>query len=165
MLKFAVIGAALALLAGTTTAMSIASASAAPKHAAADSVKVLHLISHQKSLQVIDIGTKGPSPGDQVIETTVDFQNGKPVDRSVINCVDITVSKRAFDVLCHGAMIFKNGQVEIQGETNFHTPFTVAVTGGTGAYQNVGGQLTAVRTIPHTTTDVLTLRLVFFETG
>jgi hypothetical protein len=165
MRKFAVIGAALALLAGTTAAMSVASASAAPKHAATDSVTVLHLISHQKSLQVIDIGTKGPSPGDQVIETTVDFQHGTPVDRSVINCVDITVSRRAFDVLCHGAMIFKNGQVEIQGETNFRTPFTVAVTGGTGAYQNAGGQLTAVRTIPHTTTDVLTLRLVFFETG
>ena len=33
MRKFAVIGAALALLAGTTAAMSVASASAAPKHA------------------------------------------------------------------------------------------------------------------------------------
>jgi hypothetical protein len=164
MRKFAVVGAALALLAGTTAAVSVASASAAPKNAAADSVKVLHLISHQKSLQVIDVGKRGPSPGDQVIETTLDFQHGAPVDRSVINCVDITVSKRGFDVLCHGAMIFKNGQVEIQGETNFHTPFTVAVIGGTGAYQNVGGQLTAVRTIPHTTTDVLTLRLVFFDT-
>jgi hypothetical protein len=59
----------------------------------------------------------------------------------------------------------KNGQVEIQGETNFHEPFTVAVTGGTGAYQNVGGQVTVVRTLPHTSTDVLRPRLVFFETG
>jgi len=165
MRKFAVIGATLALLAGSTAAMSIASASAAPKNGATSWVKVLHLISHQKSLRVIDVGKKGASPGDQVIETTADFQNGQPVDRSVINCVDITVSKRGFDVLCHGAMIFRNGQVEIQGETNFRTPFTVAVTGGTGAYQNVGGQLTVERTLPHTTTDVLTLRLVFFETG
>jgi len=61
-------------------------------------------------------------------------------------------------------VVFGTHKVEIQGETNFHTPFTVAVTGGTGAYQKVGGQVTAVRTIPHTTTDVLTLRLVFFET-
>jgi len=75
------------------------------------------------------------------------------------------VSKRGFDVLCHGAFIFSDGQVEFQGETNFHTPFTVAVTGGSGAYQNVGGQVTVVRTLPHTTTDVETLRLVFFETG
>jgi uncharacterized membrane protein YtjA (UPF0391 family) len=74
MRKFAVIGATVALLAGVTGATSIASA--APRSAATTSVKVLHLISHQTSLEVIDIGAKGNSPGDQVIETTVDFQNG-----------------------------------------------------------------------------------------
>ena len=163
MRKVAAIGAALAVLGGTTAVMSIASASAAPTSAVARSVKVLHLISHQTSLQVIDIGTKGPSPGDQIIETTVDFQNGKRVDRSVLNCVDITVTARGFDVLCHGSLVFGDGQVEFQGETNFHTPFTVAVTGGSGDYQHVGGQLTVVRTLPHSTTDVETLRLVFFE--
>jgi hypothetical protein len=163
MRKLAAIGAALAVLGGTTVVMSIASASAAPTSAVARSVKVLHLISHQTSLQVIDIGKKGPSPGDQIIETTVDFQNGKRIDRSVLNCVDITVSKRGFDVLCHGSLVFRSGQVEFQGETSFHTPFTVAVTGGSGAYQHVGGQLTVVRTLPHSTTDVETLRLVFFE--
>jgi hypothetical protein len=128
-------------------------------------VKVLHLISHQRSLQVIDIGKKGASPGDQIIETTADFQNGKKVDRSVLNCVVIGVIKRGFDVLCHGTLAFKNGQVEFGGETKFHEPFTVAVTGGTGAYQNVGGQLTVQRTLPHSSTDVETLRLVSFETG
>ena len=163
MRKFALIGAILALLAGSTAAMSIASASAAPKSAANQSVQVLHLISHQKSLQVIDIGKNGPSPGDQVIETTVDFVGGEQVDRSVLNCVDITVSSSGFDVLCHGTLIFKDGQVEFQGETNFQTPFTVGVTGGTGAYQSVGGQLTVEQTLPGTTTDVETLRLVFFN--
>ena len=145
--------------------MSIASASAAPKPAAEPSFKVLHLISHQTSLQIIDLGKKGASPGDQVIETTVDFQHGKRVDRSVLNCVDITATAHGFDVLCHGALVFKNGQVEIQGETNFHEPFTVAVTGGTGAYQKVGGHLTVERTLPDDTTDVETLRLIFFENG
>ena len=163
MRKFAIIGATLAVLGGTTAAMSIASASAAPNSTASSSVRILHLISHQTSLRVIDIGKKGPSPGDQVIETTVDFANGKRVDHSVLNCVDITVTTSGFDVLCHGALIFRDGQVEFQGETNFQTPFTVAVTGGTGAYQNVGGQLTVERTLPHTTTDVETLRLIFFD--
>jgi hypothetical protein len=163
MRKLAAIGAALAVLGGTTAVMSIASASAAPTSAAPRSVQVLHLISHQTSLQVIDIGTKGPSPGDQIIETTVDFQHGQRVDRSVLNCVDITVTARGFDVLCHGSLVFGGGQVEFQGETNFQTPFTVAVTGGSGAYQHAGGQLTVVRTLPHSTTDVETLRLVFFE--
>ena len=165
MRKFAVIGAALALLAGSAAAVSVASAPAASKPAAADSVKVLHLISHQRSLQVVDLGKKGPSPGDEVIETTADFQHGKQVDRSVLSCVLITIIGRAMDVLCHGDLVFKDGQVEFQGETNFHTPFSVAVTGGTGAYQRVGGQLTLVRTLPHSTTDVETLRLIFLETG
>ena len=76
MRKFAVITAALAVLAGTTAVMSIASAAAAPMAEAEPSVKMLHLISHQTSLQVIDIGEKGPSRGDLVIATTVGFQHG-----------------------------------------------------------------------------------------
>jgi hypothetical protein len=165
MRKFVVIGATLALLAGSTAALSIVSASAAPNNGATSSVRVLHLISKQKSLQLIDIGKKGPSPGDQVIETTADFQHGRRVAREALNCVAIAVTARGFDVLCHGAFVFGDGQVEFQGETNFHTPFTVAVIGGTGAYQNVGGQLTVERSLPHSTTDVETLRLVFFETN
>jgi len=164
MRKLATIAAALLVLGGATAAISVASASTSTKSESERSVQVLHLISHQRSLQVIDIGKKGPSPGDQVIETTVDFEHGRRVDRSVLNCVDITVSARGFDVLCHGALVFSDGQVQFQGETNFQTPFTVAVTGGTGAYQHVGGQLTVERTLPHSTTDVETLRLVFFET-
>ena len=114
-----------------------------------------------------------------MIETTADFQYGTQValtatghdspgplgpDRSVLTCVLITIIGRAMDVLCHGDLAFADGQVQFQGETNFHTPFSVAVTGGTGAYQNVGGQLTLERTLPGTTTDVETLRLVFFDT-
>src|SRR4051794_15998934 len=161
MRKLATIAAALVGLGGATAAISVASASS--KSEPERSVQVLHLISHQRSLQVIDIDKKGPSPGDQVIETTVDFEHGRRVDRSELDCVDITVSARGFDVLCHGALVFSDGQVQFQGETNFQTPFTVAVTGGTGAYQHVGGQLTVERTLPHSTTDVQTLRLVFFE--
>ena len=165
MRKFAIIGATLALLAGSTAAMSIASASAAPKSAATPEVKVLHLVSHQTSAKVIDLGKKGPSPGDQAIETTADFQNGKQVAREALTCVFITVTARGLDALCHGTFVFSDGQVEIGGETTFHAPFTVAVTGGTGAYQNVGGQLTVERTPPRSSTDIETLRLVFFETG
>jgi len=168
MRKFAIIAGALGLLAGATGGVTIASAaphSAARHSAAAPSVRVLHLISRQTSLNVLDLGKKGPGPGDQVMETTADFQNGKLVDHSFLNCVGVRITARGFQVLCHGAMVFADGQVEIQGETNFHTPFTVAVIGGTGAYQHVGRQITAERTLPDGTTDVLTLRLVFFETG
>ena len=169
MRKFAIIGATFGLLAGATGGVSIASAaphsSAAPHGATASSARVLHLISRQTSLNVVDLGKKGPSPGDQVMETTADFQHGKLVDHGYLNCVGIKVTGHQFHVVCHGAMVFPDGQVELQGETDFHEPFTVGVVGGSGAYQNVGGQITVERTLPDGTTDAETLRLVFFETG
>ena len=156
--------AAALLLVSALGAISIASA--APQHAATNKTKVLHLISHQVSLEVIDLGKKGDSPGDQVLESTVEFQNGQRVGRSILTCVAITfTSTRGPDVLCHGATVFHDGQIEFQGETTFTTPFTVAVTGGTGRYQNVGGQLTVERTLPNGIDDVETLRLIFFDTN
>ena len=169
MRKLAIIAATLGLLACATGGVSIASAaphsSAASHRAAEPSTKVLHLVSRQTSLNLLDLGKKGRSPGDQIMETTADFQNGKLVDHGYLNCVGIKVTAQGGHVLCHGAMVFADGQVEIQGETDFHEPFTVGVIGGTGAYQNVGGQITVERTLPDGTTDLETLRLVFFETG
>lgn len=156
--------AAAVLLVGALGAVSIASA--APQQAATSKTKVLHLISHQVSLKVIDLGKKGNSAGDVALESTVEFQNGQRVGRSVLTCVAITFSStRGPDALCHGATVFHDGQIEFQGETTFNTPFTVAVTGGTGSYQNVGGQLTVERTLPNGIDDVETLRLIFFETN
>jgi hypothetical protein len=156
--------AAAVLLVGALGAIS--TASAAPQQAATSKTKVLHLISHQVSLEVIDLGKKGDSAGDQVLESTVEYQNGQRVGRSVLTCVAVTFSStRGPDALCHGATVFRDGQIEFQGETTFTTPFTVAVTGGTGKYQNVGGQLTVERTLPNGVDDVETLRLIFFETN
>jgi len=169
MRRFAIIGAILGLLAGATGGVSIASAaphSTAAQHGAASpSARVLHLISRQTSLNIIDLGKKGPGPGDQIMESTADFLNGKLVDHGYLNCVGIKISGHRFHNLCHGAMVFPDGQIELQGDVDFHEPFTVGVVGGTGAYQNAGGQITVERTLPDGTTDVETLRLVFFETG
>jgi hypothetical protein len=162
--KAIALAAAVLLLVGTFSAISIASA--APQNQATSKTKVLHLISHQVSLQVIDLGKKGDSAGDQVLESTVEFQNGHRVGRSVLTCGAITFSStRGPDALCHGATVFDDGQIEFQGETTFTTPFTVAVTGGTGRYQSVGGQLTVERTLPNGIDDVETLRLIFFDTN
>jgi hypothetical protein len=99
------------------------------------------------------------------MESTSELQNGKVIGHGFLNCVGITIRAHRFHVVCHGATVFADGQIEFQGETDFRTPFTVGVVGGTGAYQNAVGQLTVERTLPDGTTDVETLRLVFFETG
>lgn len=153
--------AAILLLLGTVATVSIASA--APQTAKHPKIQVLHFITHETSFELIDLGKKGFSPGDQAVETETLLQNGKQIGRDVLNCVAITVSAQGIDALCHGALILRGGQIQVQGETTFTTPFTVAVTGGTGRYQNVGGQLTVERTLPNGD-EVDTLRLVFFET-
>jgi hypothetical protein len=160
MRKLALIGATLALL---TPVGAPPIASAAPT-AARHGTQVLHYIAHQTSLEVIDVGAPGDSPGDQVMETEALLRNGVQFGRDAINCVAITVTATAVDALCHGAIVLDDGQIEFQGETTFSTPFTIGVTGGTGIYQNVGGQLTVERTLPNEVDDVTTLRLVFFET-
>jgi hypothetical protein len=164
MRKLAIAGATLALLMGVMGARSIASAAPHTSATSTPKTKVLHLISHQVSLELIDLGKKGNSVGDQVIESTIELQHGQRVGRGLLTCVAITFSPaRGPDVLCHGAIVFRDGQVQFQGETTFHTPFTVAVTGGTGRYQKVGGQLTVERTLPNGIDDVETLRLIFLD--
>jgi hypothetical protein len=160
--KAVTLAAAILLLLGTLATVSIASA--APQTAEHPKTQVLHFIGHQTSLELIDLGKKGDSPGDQAVETETLLQNGTRIGRDVLSCVAITVSAQGIDALCHGALILRGGQIQFQGETTFATPFTVAVTGGTGRYQNVGGQLTVERTLPNGVDDVETLRLVFFET-
>jgi hypothetical protein len=160
--KAVTLAAAILLLLGTLATVSIASA--APQTAEHPKTQVLHFIAHQTSLEFIDLGKQGDSPGDQLVETETLLQHGTQIGRDVLSCVAITVSAQGIDALCHGALILEGGQVEFQGETSFATPFTVAVTGGTGRYQNVGGQLTVERTLPNGVDDVDTLRLVFFET-
>jgi hypothetical protein len=160
--KTVTVAAAILVLLGTVSAVSIASA--APPTAEHPKTQVLRFIGHQTSLELIDIGKKGDSPGDQAVETETLLQHGRRIGRDVLNCVASTVSAQGIDALCHGALILQGGQIQFQGETTFATPFTVAVTGGTGRYQNVGGQLTVERTLPNGVDDVETLRLVFFET-
>src|SRR5262250_3045294 len=120
MRKFAIIAATIGLLACATGGVSIASAaphnSAAPHGAAAPSARVLHLISRQTSLDIVDIGKKGRSPGDQIMESTSEVLNGKVIGHGFLNCVAITVRAHGFHVLWHGAIVCADGQLEFQGE-------------------------------------------------
>src|SRR5262249_13675480 len=83
----------------------------APHGAVASSARVLQLISRQTSLDMVDIGKKGRSPGDQIMESTSEVLNGKVIGHGFLNCVAITVRAHGFHVLCHGAIVFADGQL------------------------------------------------------
>jgi hypothetical protein len=98
----------------------------------AEKTQVFYFIAHQTSLEAIDLGKQGDSPGDQVVETET-LQHGKQIGPDVLNCVAIAVSAQGIDALCHGALILRGGQIQFQGETTFATPFTSPSPAGRAA--------------------------------
>jgi len=92
---------------------------------------------------VNDAGHGGP--GD-VIALVFDVRTpgGAEAGQAYISCTAVTGTV----TLCHAAFVLKGGQIEAQVANGMATRFTAAVTGGTGIYQGVTGQILNVVTAP-----------------
>jgi hypothetical protein len=101
----------------------------------------------------------GPSPGDEGVEKEFLLRHGQRIGYDLLHFTAVTAGRTGPDVIAAGVIIFPDGQITLQGETTFQH-IRVAVTGGTGAYQGVSGQLTILRTLPGEV-DVDRLRLIF----
>ncbi|HEX4219213.1 MAG TPA: hypothetical protein VHZ02_12625 [Acidimicrobiales bacterium] len=79
-------------------------------------------------------------PGDYVVITDSYLQGGKQVGTDDVHCILITTKQS----LCFVAVALPKGQIELQGigPAGGTGDFTVAVTGGTGAYANARGTAT-----------------------
>jgi hypothetical protein len=94
----------------------------------------------------IDVGKPGPSLGDGQIITQDVYRNGKRVGTSDLECTMVRVELPKFAVQCFNTTSLAGGQITSQGVVTSdeieQVPFVQAVTGGTGAYKGVGGELT-----------------------
>ena len=86
----------------------------------------------------MDVGAPGPSLGDQLVFSEARFERGREVGPTVPPYTVITFH-------CVGTLSLRRGQITLQGliETQGEDdpgPFTVAITGGTGAYRGAGGE-------------------------
>jgi hypothetical protein len=99
------------------------------------------LVGKTTGFKVVDLGPKGESVGDLLVirEALLD-ENGDRVGRQVYRCM----LQFKPDLQCDGSNVLKGrGQisfvnvVDTAGET--HAPATI--TGGSGAFANVGGQM------------------------
>jgi hypothetical protein len=98
--------------------------------------------------QYIDQGKKGDSPGDLYLSTgspVLDNATGRRIGSS--DAVEVIVSLRHDGtVTSESTLRLPGGHVELDGVIRHRDdPFRIIVTGGTGRYQGVGGQLTFVR--------------------
>lgn len=127
---------------GWSTSKASASATTAAVRADAASsagARVLLIRAHQVSETDIDVNGDGFGPGDYfVFEEQLRYQHGPQViGRDSVRC---TVNATSF--ICDGTMVvFGKGKVVVYGASFGNSPTILAVTGGTGIYQGVGGQL------------------------
>ena len=127
--------------------------------------KTLRLVATELQSEDIDLGPTGPSLGDQFVFSESLTKGRRDVGMSGVVCT-VTHGTPPYDGIvtfqCVGTLSLERGQItlqgliEVQGEDD-PGPFTVAITGGTGAYRGAGGEA-VVRSIS-STMSVYKLRL------
>jgi hypothetical protein len=111
--------------------------------------RALKIVATETQSEFLDLGTPGPSLGDELIISETLFRKGREVGTSGVVCT-VTQAMAPYDVLtfqCLATLSLKGGQVtlhgliEVQGEDD-PGPFRVAITGGTGKFRGAGGEAT-----------------------
>jgi hypothetical protein len=132
---------AVAVVAAAMIASAPSEASQYPSNA-----KDITLTGKTLAVEQIDVGAPGPSLGDRQILTEDVYRNGKRVGTSDIECTMVRVQMPKFSAQCFNTTTLPGGQITAQGIVTSDelekVPFEHAVTGGTGAYEGVGGTLT-----------------------
>ena len=142
---FAVVAAASVLAAGSATALT--------------GPGVVRITGTQLSYSVVDNGRRGTSPGDVEITQYRLFNKrvrNKPIGHAQLVCVIVSQSFRN----CVGTYFLPAGKMTVSGALQFRALYDMAVTGGTGLYNNVRGTLVVTRRHRNPNTDLLLFRLV-----
>jgi hypothetical protein len=87
---------------------------------------------------LVDVGEPGLSLGDNVVFHDLLLSGGKRVGDQGGTCPVVDVSQGL--IHCTGTIRLSGGQLTFQGLTTTAPTKQFAITGGTGRYQDVGGQ-------------------------
>ena len=120
-----------------------------------DHVQTIQLTATSFANQDIDVGPSGLSLGDYFVATEDLFRQGKKVGTDHAVCtltrlVPRTGTPKRFAVQCVATLLLPEGQITVQGvrtgSLSAQEPprFTLAITGGTGAYKTARGQVRIV---------------------
>jgi len=114
-----------------------------------------------QELQVshVDLGRRGRSPGDMEIVRHRLFDRTQA--RNVIGRAELVctfVDDRRSRV-CRGTYILPRGKIVVDGSLQYRQFYVLAVTGGTGLFDNARGTLTVTRTARSPVRDLVVFRL------
>ena len=139
--------AGLVALAAVVLAVAVAAlASATGRESDDRGVEVVKL--HFKTVQGVeaDLGEPGFGPGDRFTFLDHLFQGGEKVGELAGDCVVVDLDgQTGFTSQCQATASLPGGQIAVQGLIAFthqrFQHFSLAVTGGTGDYRTVGGEV------------------------
>jgi hypothetical protein len=107
---------------------------------------VFRVISHEVDSADLDLGKKGFSLGDRFVFSDNLSKHGKVIGSDHGECVITRIQGDSGAFQCAVTAVFNGkGQITVQGVVQFTaeetSPFTLAVTGGTGKFRDAGGQV------------------------
>jgi len=139
-----VIALALLLVLGNLT-LACATADSSRDH---PQTMTLQLTDTEVDSASLDLGAPGEGYGDQLLGTGNLTRHGKPAGEAHLSCTLTRRAGTASTFQCSGVLALPAGQIAAQGAAllvdDQPIGFSLAVTGGTGAYRTAHGQLKTV---------------------
>ena len=131
----------------------------APASSALPGPATIRITDREVAFSTVDTGRRGRSPGDVEVTRRLLFNKRirqKAIGRAEIVCTVVASNSRH----CTGTYILPRGTIVVAGEMRYRQFFQLAVTGGTGFYNNVRGTLTVTSLGRKPRRDVVFFRLV-----
>jgi hypothetical protein len=126
--------------------------------AAATGPATIRITNSQVSLARVDVGRRGKSPGDmEIIRQRLFDRTGKLIGRAELMCTFMD-SRRAR--ICRGTYHMPRGKLVVGGSLLYRQFYNLAVTGGTGLYDNARGTVTVTRMATRPVRDLVVFKLV-----
>jgi hypothetical protein len=120
----------------------------------------IRITDSQVSVERVDIGARGTSPGDvEIVHARLFNRRITPrsIGRSELVCTFVDSSRSR---ACRGTYFLPRGKLVVGGSLRFRTFYDMAVLGGTGLYDNARGTLTVTRATRKPVRNIVFFRLV-----
>jgi hypothetical protein len=119
----------------------------------------IRITDRQVTLERVDIGRRGRSPGDVEVQNTLVY-NRRITRRALGHAEFVCTYTVGINRNCRGTVFLPKGKLVVGGSLRYRHFYELAVLGGTGLYDNARGTVTITRLGTHPTRTLLYFRLV-----
>jgi hypothetical protein len=117
----------------------------------------IRITNRQLKVTRVDVGRPGKSPGDMEVIRQRLYDPRRVIGRAELLCTFVDNRRER---VCRGTYFLPRGKLVVGGSLQYRQFYDLAVTGGTGLYDNARGTLTVTRTARRPVRDLVIFRLV-----